>query len=122
MHVGVEGFRATISRQNAMAASLAGEVDAAGDLEILAPASLSIVCFRYAPPALAGDNERLNKINRELVDALQAEGKIYPSHTELDGRFALRANIFHYATEQHDLDVLLESVRRLGDQLARRNV
>jgi aromatic-L-amino-acid decarboxylase len=121
MHVGVEGVRSTVSRQNAMATSLAYEIEDAEDLELLAPASLSIVCFRYAPPSLSGDNERLNAINRTLVAALQAEGKVFPSHTELEGRFALRANIFHYATEQHDLDVLLESVRRLGHDIARRN-
>jgi glutamate/tyrosine decarboxylase-like PLP-dependent enzyme len=121
MHVGVDGFRDTVHRQNTMAASLAAEVETSDDLELLAPASLSIVCFRYAPPALAGDNERLNAINRALVEELQAEGRVFPSHTELEGRFALRANIFHYATDQSDLDVLLGSVRRLGDDIARRN-
>lgn len=121
MHVGVEGFRDTVHRHNTMAANLAAEVSASDDLELLAPASLSIVCFRYAPPALAGDNERLNTINRTLIEELQAEGRIYPSHTELEGRFSLRANIFHYATDQSDLDLLLASVRRLGDDIARRN-
>jgi glutamate/tyrosine decarboxylase-like PLP-dependent enzyme len=110
MHVGVEGFRDTVHRHNTMAANLAAEVSASDDLELLAPASLSIVCFRYAPPALAGDNERLNTINRTLIEELQAEGRIYPSHTELEGRFSLRANIFHYATDQSDLDLLLASV------------
>ena len=121
MHVGVDGFRDTVHRHNTMAVSLAEDVEKSDDLELLSPASLSIVCFRYAPPALARDNERLNAINRELVESLQAEGRVFPSHTELEGRFALRANIFHYATDQSDLDVLLASVRRLGDEIARRN-
>lgn len=121
MHVGVNGFRDTIHRHNTMAANLAAMVDASHNLELLAPASLSIVCFRYAPPSLTDDNERLNTINRALVEELQAEGQVFPSHTELEGRFALRANIFHYATDHSDLDVLLASVGRLGDEIALRN-
>ncbi|MBT7614090.1 MAG: aminotransferase class V-fold PLP-dependent enzyme, partial [Rhodospirillaceae bacterium] len=70
-HVGARAFRETVSRHNTIATQLAKIVEESDDLELLAPSSLSIVCFRYAPPALAGDNERLNAVNRALVDLLQ---------------------------------------------------
>ena len=120
-HVGAKAFRATVSRQNAMAADLAHVVEQADDLELLAPTSLSIVCFRYAPLAVAGDEERLNALNKEIVTLLQAEGRVYPSNTELGGRFAIRANIFHYAADRSDLDALVQGVRRHGEALSRRN-
>ena len=120
-HVGAKAFRSTVSRQNALAAGLARVVEQAGDLELLAPTSLSIVCFRYAPTALAADDERLNALNKEIVTMLQAEGRVYPSNTELDGRFAIRANIFHYAADRSDLDALVQGVRGHGEALTRRN-
>ena len=52
---------------------------------------------------------------------LQAEGRVYPSNTELDGRFAIRANIFHYAADRSDLDALVQGVRGHGEALTRRN-
>tara|TARA_Y100001934_G_scaffold283395_1_gene402785 strand:- start:45 stop:1520 length:1476 start_codon:yes stop_codon:yes gene_type:complete len=120
-HIGARGFRETVSRHNAMAAELAETVERAEDMELLAPTELSIVCFRYAPPALADDDDRLNAINRSIIRRLQAEGRVHPSHTELNGAFAIRANIFHYASDQSDLDALIDGVRRLGEDEARRN-
>ncbi|MDE0715994.1 MAG: pyridoxal-dependent decarboxylase, partial [Gammaproteobacteria bacterium] len=116
-HVGVEGFRDTISRQNAMAADLADYVEQSDDLELLAPPVLSVVCFRYVPPALHADEERLNALNKDIVVKLQAEGRVYPSSTELEGRFTIRANIFHYAADRSDVDTLIEDVRRYGGEL-----
>ena len=116
-HVGVEGFRDTISRQNTMAADLADYVEQSDDLELLAPPVLSVVCFRYVPPDLDADEERLNALNKDIVVKLQAEGRVYPSSTELEGRFTIRANIFHYAADRSDVDTLIEDVRRYGGEL-----
>lgn len=116
-HVGVSGLRATISRQNALAAELSATIQRSGDLELLAPTSLSIVCFRYAPPGFAHNASRLNELNRQIVNALQSAGRVYPSSTELDGRFAIRANLFHYAVDREDVDALIAGVRRHGERL-----
>ena len=48
---GVEGLQAIIRRHVALAAELAGWVDAAPDFERLAPVPFGLVCFRYRPPA-----------------------------------------------------------------------
>ncbi len=120
-HVGVDGFRDTIIRQNAMAADLADYVQQSDELELLAPTVLSVVCFRYVPPTLDADDGRLNALNREIVVKLQAEGRVYPSSTELEGRFAIRANIFHYAADRSDVDALIQGVRRYGNELMQGN-
>src|SRR5262249_25632995 len=49
-HLGRQGVRDLVRRHLALAGYLAARVDAAADLERLAPVELSIVCFRYAPP------------------------------------------------------------------------
>ena len=58
------------------------------DFEILAPVIISVVCFRFSP---AGHNEeQLNKLNEKLNHHLNDSGKIYLSHTVLNGKYTLR--------------------------------
>src|SRR5262249_36887855 len=117
-HAGRDGLAAHVARHNALARALAALVDAAPDLERLAPVELSIVCFRYVPESLRGDEERLNALNKTLMETIQSEGETFLSSTVLNGRFALRACVLHYATTEEDIAALVEVVRRAGARLA----
>jgi len=58
------------------------------DFEILAPVKFNVVCFRYLP---AGWQEnKINEINEKLNHLLNDSGKIYLTHTVLNGRYTLR--------------------------------
>ena len=62
---GVEGLRAIIRRHVALAAELAGWVDAAPDFERLAPVLFGLVCFRYRPAGVAEEElDRLNELRK----------------------------------------------------------
>jgi glutamate/tyrosine decarboxylase-like PLP-dependent enzyme len=113
---GREGLARRIARHNALARHLATQITACGDLELLAPVTLSIVCFRYRPPD--GSAADLDALNRGIVEAVQAEGEVFLTGTTLDGRFALRACILHTATGEDDLAALVAAVRRTGAALA----
>ena len=63
------------------------------DLELLAPAPLNIVCFRFVTDG-ASDDE-LNAINEELLLRVQESGVAVPSGTTLHGRFAIRVGNQH---------------------------
>jgi glutamate/tyrosine decarboxylase-like PLP-dependent enzyme len=93
-------------------------IGAADDLEMLAPATLSIVCFRYAPAALRDDSARLDALNKAIMEAVQAGGEAFLTQTAVRGRFSLRACVVHYATTEADLKVLLDAVREVGARLA----
>jgi aromatic-L-amino-acid decarboxylase len=56
--------------------------------ELLAPVSLNVVCFRYSPSGAAEEN--LNRINEILHHSLNDSGKLYLSHTTLNGKYTLR--------------------------------
>lgn len=58
------------------------------DFEILAPVVINVVCFRYIPSGL--DEKKLNTINEKLNHLLNDSGKIYLSHTVLNGKYTLR--------------------------------
>jgi glutamate/tyrosine decarboxylase-like PLP-dependent enzyme len=117
-HLGRRGVAALVSRHAALAQRLADLIDRAPDFERMAAVGLSIVCFRYAPPALRGDDERLDELNKRVMERVQAEGAAFVTNASIRGRFALRACILHYATTEEDLVALVDAVRRAGAPIA----
>jgi aromatic-L-amino-acid/L-tryptophan decarboxylase len=118
-HHGLSGYAEAIERDLALAARLTHLIDNSADLQRLA-ASLSIVCFRYAPPQWRGDEECLNALNKALLKALQLSGQAFLSSTTLDGTFVLRACIINPRTTLADLERLVALVQDLDAQLASR--
>jgi glutamate/tyrosine decarboxylase-like PLP-dependent enzyme len=116
-HLGRRGVAALVERHLALAERLAALVDAAPDLERLAPVELSIVCFRYAPRGLRDDAARLDALNKRLMEQVQTDGAAFVTNTMIEGRFALRACILHYATTEDDVTALVDIVRRTGAAL-----
>jgi glutamate/tyrosine decarboxylase-like PLP-dependent enzyme len=114
---GAEAFVAAIERNLALARQLAASVDEADDFERLAPVALSIVCFRYVPPALTGNDAALNQFNRDLLVEVQRDGRAYLSNASLDGRFALRACIVNHRTGLDDVNGLVATVRGVAARL-----
>lgn len=112
---GVETFAHLIEQNIDQARELARRVAEHPDLELLAPAPLNVVCFRFAPRTGSGMN--LDKINEELLVRVQESGIAVPSSTVLAGRFALRCAFLNHRTRREDLDTLLEAVLRIGDQV-----
>ena len=117
-HLGRSGVAALVRRHVTLARRLAAAVDAAPDLERVTPVELSVVCFRYAPPRLAGDVPRLDALNKTLVERIQTDGRVFLTGTVLRGRFALRACVLHYGTTEADVDALIDIVRETGAHLA----
>jgi aromatic-L-amino-acid decarboxylase len=75
-------------------------VDGDPEFERLAAVPFSVVCFRWKP-ADASDEE-LDRANAQLMDAVNATGEMFLSHTRIRGRLALRLAIGHADTrEQH---------------------
>ncbi len=90
-----------------LASYLAASIQGTPQLELLAPVALNIVCFRYR----ASDAER---VNAELIVAIQESGLAAPSSTIVDGKLAIRAAIFNHRTTRDEIDQLLELTLRFG--------
>ena len=86
---GVEGIREKIRLHLRLAQWLAQEINTSEDFELLAPVPLSLVCFRFNPKGNSSE-EVLNQKNEQLLQLLNASGKIYMTHTKLNGRYTLR--------------------------------
>jgi aromatic-L-amino-acid decarboxylase len=105
---GREGLAAIIRDQVAMAAEFGAWVEADGCFELAAPVSLSVVCFR-----LRGSDAA----NHKLLDAINAEGSFFISHTALNGRAVLRVAIGNLGTTRETLRHLWSRLQGLGDTL-----
>lgn len=118
--IGAAGMRERVRRHNFFARHLAERVASSPSLELCAPATLSICCFRYVPRHLrrkSAAKEQLNRLNREVLVRLHNEHHHVPSGTELDGMFVIRACYLNPRTTLADVEGLTEAVERIGDQV-----
>jgi aromatic-L-amino-acid/L-tryptophan decarboxylase len=87
------------------------------ELELLAPVTLNIVCFRYRPSRLAMKERDIDGINEEITILLQERGIAAPSTTRVENRLAIRVNITNHRTKLSDMDILLAGVLEIGRSL-----
>jgi glutamate/tyrosine decarboxylase-like PLP-dependent enzyme len=113
--LGADRLGQAIQRNIEQARRLGDLVDAHPDLERLAPVSMNIVCFRYVDTDM--DAAELNRLNQEILVALQVRGIAVPSQTVLNGCFALRVSITNHRSRDEDFDLLVASVARIGAEL-----
>jgi aromatic-L-amino-acid/L-tryptophan decarboxylase len=116
---GVGVFRRLIDQNIAQARLLGDLVEAEPELELMAPVSLNVVCFRYV-----GDRRRtaeeLDALNREVLCRLHESGVVVPSYTTLHGRYCLRACITSHRSRSEDVAVLVREALRHGRALGAR--
>ena len=106
-----------ISKDISLAAYMGELVSRAGDFELLAPVELSICCFRYVPPDLKGKDRELNRLNEQIMAAVQKGGRAYLSNATVHGKFGLRACITNFRTTKTDIEQTIEVVRDAARQL-----
>jgi glutamate/tyrosine decarboxylase-like PLP-dependent enzyme len=111
---GADAIGRSISATCALARRLAERIAAEPELQLAAPVTLNVVCFRY----VCDDERRIEHINREIVLALYDEGRVAPSATTLGGHYAIRAAIVNHRTGQADIDALVDAVLAAGRRLS----
>jgi aromatic-L-amino-acid decarboxylase len=110
-HAGAAGYRQMIATDITLAKRLAVAIACESDLDVITQ-NLSIVTFRYVPPALrasmgTAESEReLNRVNEQLLDRIQRGGRAFVSNAVVGGRYVLRACIVNFHTTEADVDAL----------------
>ena len=102
---GAEGLRAHVRGHVSMAQEFASWVAADDRFELVAPHELSLVTFRMR----AGDDA-----TRALMEAANASGSLYLTHTVVDGRIALRVAIGATATELRHVEAAWRTLQDLA--------
>jgi aromatic-L-amino-acid decarboxylase len=98
---GLDGLRAHLRGHVALAAELAGWIEAQPGFTLATPRSLSLVCFRLD----AGDDA-----TRAVLERVNASGSALLTHTVVDGRYVIRVAIGSVATEREHVVALWKAV------------
>jgi quercetin dioxygenase-like cupin family protein len=107
---GVAAFREAIRRSLRVAAAAAQRVEASETLELMAPPSLGVVCFRRRDLDDAG--------NAGIAAALERSGVGLVSSTRLHGRFALRLCVLNHQSTEADVEAVLAFLERAQPERA----
>lgn len=102
---GIEGLRTHFRHSVALAQQFAAWVGADERFELMAPHQLSLVCFRLRGP---------DEPNQRLLEALNASGQVYLSHTVVHGAFTLRLAIGGTATRYEHVAAAWDSIGRIA--------
>lgn len=112
---GCDRIGKAIERNIDEAQYLRARVQQEPELELLGPAPMNVVCFRYNAPDAT--EPALDELNQELLVRLQESGTAVPSNARIRGRFAIRVAHTNHRTRREDFDVLVDAVLRLGREL-----
>jgi len=105
-YYGVEGLQDRIREHIRMAGVLRAWAENHPDFAVMAPVEFSTVCLRFEPSRSDASAEEVDVLNKSLLEAVNRTGKAFLSHTEVDGRFALRCAIGNIRTEEKHIVAL----------------
>jgi len=119
---GRDGYEKMIRHNIGLAKNLFELVSKQAELEATSH-SLSITTFRYVPhdlsePSIAGENY-LNILNEQLLNNLQAGGKVFLSNAIVDQKYCLRVCIVNFRTTPDNLESLVKIVLEEGGKIDR---
>jgi aromatic-L-amino-acid/L-tryptophan decarboxylase len=104
-HYGVDGLQEYVRQHVAVTQEFAAWVRTDQRFEVLAPVKLNLVCFR-----LKGDDAR----NEQLLARLNLSGKVYLTHTKLDGKYCIRICIGQTSTAAEHVRAAWELIQSMA--------
>jgi glutamate/tyrosine decarboxylase-like PLP-dependent enzyme len=112
--LGREGYRDLVDRCLANAVKLARWVDEQPWLELMNAERMRetpfmVACVRFTDPTW--DDEEHDRRNRELLAALQADGRVYASTTVWYGKAAMRFAFDNWMTTGTDVEIIFDVLR-----------
>jgi len=111
-HYGVNGLRYHIKEHIRIAQEFAKWIRESEDFELVAPAPLNLVCFAHKN----GDD-----FNKKLLDAINQSGKMYFTHTVINGKYVLRMCIGQTNTNEDHVWQAWQTIQTTAKQLIREN-
>lgn len=111
---GVEGIKKIIRRHIHLAELFRDELKQDRRFEILAPVYFSLVCFRLND---GRPEEELNALNQRLLEAINSTGRVFLTHTTLNGKYTLRLVVGQRTTEERHVRQALEIIKAKADEV-----
>jgi aromatic-L-amino-acid decarboxylase len=115
---GVGGLQEIVRNHLSLAKEVKQWVEDSGDFELMAPMPLNLICFRYHPKG-EDDPEKLNALNERILETVNKTGKLYLTHTRLNGDYVIRLVIAQTQVTREDVGRAWEIVRQAAVDQAR---
>ncbi len=109
---GVRKYGRLIQQNIDQARYLGSLIAAQPELELVAPVTLNVVCFRYVGPD--PEDPRLDALNKEILVELQEQGIAVLSGTTIGDKYVLRVGHTNHRSRREDFDILVREVLRIG--------
>ncbi|MBI5730569.1 MAG: amino acid decarboxylase [Ignavibacteriales bacterium] len=118
-YFGVEGLQTRLREHIRLGQLFAKWVDEHPNFERVAPTPFSTVCF-HAKPTGWNDEIKINDLNEKLLNAVNATGKVFITHTKLNGKFTIRLCVSGLRTEEKHVElawnVLQETFQKIFNE------
>jgi aromatic-L-amino-acid decarboxylase len=101
--VGVAPFRAAVEEKMLLARYFWQRLQEMDGFEVGPEPDLSVAVYRYLPKR--GD---ANEFNQRLIQAMQKDGRVFLSSTNLNGRYTLRLAVVVFRTHLEDIELTLQ--------------
>lgn len=112
---GFDRIKAMIQKDIDLTHYLANQVEDAVDFELVTTSHLAVACFKYKGGLT--DPEDIEKVNRQLIPALEKDGRIFITGTKINGAHVLRACFINHRKTRETTDFLLQVIREIGQNL-----
>src|SRR5437016_11370590 len=105
--LGRAGIVSRLREQVRMTNLLASWINADDRFELAAPVSMGVVCFRF----VCANENKLDRLNNEIVEQINASGRAYLTQTKLRGRTVMRIGLGNVLTTEEHLRKVWEMIR-----------
>jgi aromatic-L-amino-acid decarboxylase len=86
---GVSGLQEKLRYHIKLANELKEKINYEDDFELMASVKFNVICFRYKPADVDDTNE-LNELNESILKEINDSGKLFMTHTKLNGKYVMR--------------------------------
>ncbi|MGY8748463.1 MAG: pyridoxal phosphate-dependent decarboxylase family protein [Pirellulales bacterium] len=106
---GLDGLQERIRNHIKWAGEAAEEIEKLDNFSIITPPMFSLFTFRFEPPG-----QDAGRMTRDLIEKINADGRIYLTQTTHDGKFVIRFTIGQFDTTRADVKVAIEVIEELA--------
>ncbi|MGH1363887.1 MAG: pyridoxal phosphate-dependent decarboxylase family protein [Calditrichia bacterium] len=112
---GMRRIKAMMQKDIDLTNYLNKQVRKSNNFELVAMSKLAISCFRYTGGLT--NTEQIIQLNKDLIPALEKDGRVFITGTKLKGEFVLRACLINHRKTEATTDYLLEVISEVGQSL-----
>lgn len=106
---GIKGIQDQLRKHIALNEFFSTEIARNEDFEIIGKPFLNFTAFRFKPANIL-DEEQLNTLNEQLLQAINRSGEIFISHTKVDSKYTLRMVIGQTYVKKKHIEYALQVI------------